>query len=176
MGRLFDLNNTPIDDGVTVVEASAGTGKTYCLTGLVLRLLLERRVSDVSELLVVTFTNAATQELVERLRDALSATCRLLAGEGTSDDPFLRHLAETYRGDGEASCGIVGQYECVEATGFTSSSRGICRSTPVCPWRVDCSPSQPAWPSPPRWPPASRPAGVARAPVARTTRPRARRA
>ncbi len=110
MSRLFDLTTTPIEDGITVIEASAGSGKTYCLTGLVLRLLLERRVSDVSELLVVTFTNAATQELVERLRAALAATCRLLAGEGAGDtasdpprdDPFLRHLAETCRGDGEA--------------------------------------------------------------------------
>ncbi len=107
MSRLFDLTTTPIEDGITVVEASAGTGKTYCLVGLVLRLLLERRVNDVSELLVVTFTKAATQELVERLRDALTRTCRLLeggglAGEGENLDPFFRYLAETYRGDGKA--------------------------------------------------------------------------
>ena len=104
MNRLFDLTTTPIEDGTTVVEASAGTGKTYCLTGLVLRLLLERRVSEVSELLVVTFTRAATQELVERLRGALTLTCRLLAGEvdAGSQDPFFRHLAESYRDDGEA--------------------------------------------------------------------------
>ncbi len=101
MSRLFDLTSTPIEDGVTVVEASAGTGKTYCLVGLALRLLLERRVTDVSELLVVTFTRAATQELVARLRDALALTCRLLAGEETSDDPFFRHLTETYGGDGD---------------------------------------------------------------------------
>ncbi len=108
MSTLFDLATTPVEDGITVIEASAGTGKTYCLTGLVLRLLLERRVSDVSELLVVTFTNAATQELVERLRSALAATCRLLTGEGTGDetfreDPFFRHLAETYRDDAGAA-------------------------------------------------------------------------
>ncbi len=102
MSQLFDLPTTPIEDGVTVVEASAGTGKTYCLVGLVLRLLLERRVEDVSQLLVVTFTRAATQELVARLRGALGETCRLLAGEGESEDPFLRHLAETWRGDDEA--------------------------------------------------------------------------
>ncbi len=102
MSRLFDLTTTPIDDGITVIEASAGTGKTYCLTGLVLRLLLERRVSEISELLVVTFTRAATQELVERLRAGLTQTCRLLAGEDDSADPFFLHLAETYRGDRDA--------------------------------------------------------------------------
>ncbi|MCP3958061.1 MAG: exodeoxyribonuclease V subunit beta [bacterium] len=103
MSQVFDLQATPIEDGVTVVEASAGTGKTYCLTGLVLRLLLERRVRDVSELLVVTFTNAATQELVERVRGALREASELLAGEGSTDDPFLLHLAETHRGDNESA-------------------------------------------------------------------------
>ncbi len=106
MSQLFDLSTTPIEDGVTVVEASAGTGKTYCLVGLVLRLLLERRVDDVSQLLVVTFTRAATQELVARLRSAFTEVCRLLAGEGESEDKseddFFRQLAETYRGDAEA--------------------------------------------------------------------------
>ncbi len=100
--RALDLEATPIDDGVTVIEASAGTGKTYCLVGLTLRLLLERRVRDVSELLVVTFTNAATQELVARLRSGLAEVARLLDGDATSDDPFFQHLAATYRGDAEA--------------------------------------------------------------------------
>ncbi len=101
MSSVFDLQSTPIEDGVTLIEASAGTGKTYCLTGLVLRLLLERRVSDVSELLVVTFTHAATQELVERIRTALRDTCQLLAGEGSAEDAFLQHLADRYRHDPE---------------------------------------------------------------------------
>ncbi|MEM7584984.1 MAG: exodeoxyribonuclease V subunit beta [Acidobacteriota bacterium] len=106
MSRVFDLQSTPIDDGVTLIEASAGTGKTYCLTGLVLRLLLERRISDVGQLLVVTFTHAATQELVERIRGALRDTYRLLSADETTEppagkppDPFFRHLAERYRDD-----------------------------------------------------------------------------
>jgi hypothetical protein len=41
----LDLVHTPITGGTTLIEASAGTGKTYCLTGLVLRLLLEEHVS-----------------------------------------------------------------------------------------------------------------------------------
>ena len=102
MSQVFDLQSTPIEDGVTLIEASAGTGKTYCLTGLVLRLLLERRVNDVGDLLVVTFTQAATQELVDRIRSSLSDLCRLLAGEGETDDPFLRHLARRYRDSDES--------------------------------------------------------------------------
>ena len=101
MSQVFDLPSTPIEDGVTLIEASAGTGKTYCLTGLILRMLLEKRVHDVSDLLVVTFTHAATQELVDRIRTALRDACALLAGEVTSTDPFLRHLEQKYRGDAE---------------------------------------------------------------------------
>ncbi len=105
MRQVFDLPNTPIAGGITVIEASAGTGKTYCLTGLVLRLLLEGRVSDVGRVLVVTFTNAAADELTTRLRSALRQAYRLLAGEDDEDraggDPFLRHLRDRYSdGDG----------------------------------------------------------------------------
>ncbi len=62
--------------GTTLIEASAGTGKTYTITTLYLRLLLERRL-EVAQILVVTYTNAATAELRDRirrrLRDALVA-------------------------------------------------------------------------------------------------------
>ena len=61
----------PVQPGVTLVEASAGTGKTFALAGLVLRLVLDGRVTDLSRLLVVTFTNAATDELKARIRRAL---------------------------------------------------------------------------------------------------------
>ncbi|MEE8522687.1 MAG: exodeoxyribonuclease V subunit beta [Thermoanaerobaculia bacterium] len=99
MNRVLDLTTTPIKDGITVVEASAGTGKTYCLTGLVLRLLLEERVSEVGKVLVVTFTNAATHELVTRLRAALRRAHRLLCGEETTDDAFFRHLVDRHGDD-----------------------------------------------------------------------------
>jgi exodeoxyribonuclease V beta subunit len=98
-GGVFDLPTAPIEGGITVVEASAGTGKTYCLTGLVLRLLLEERVRDVGKVLVVTFTNAATHELVTRLRAALRHAHRLLRGEVAAADPFFRHLAQRHGDD-----------------------------------------------------------------------------
>jgi exodeoxyribonuclease V beta subunit len=62
----FDVLNAPLD-GVSLVEASAGTGKTWNICGLFLRLLLERGLW-VKDILVVTFTNAATAELRERVR------------------------------------------------------------------------------------------------------------
>ena len=67
----FDALKVPLSDGVTLIEASAGTGKTFAITRLVLRLLLERRVASLSEILVVTFTDKATQELVTRIRRML---------------------------------------------------------------------------------------------------------
>ena len=67
----FDALQVPLSNGVTLIEASAGTGKTFAITRLVLRLLLEQRVASLSEVLVVTFTDKATQELVTRIRRTL---------------------------------------------------------------------------------------------------------
>ena len=97
MSQRFDLAETPIEGGITLVEASAGTGKTYCLTGLVLRLLLEGKVEGIQRLLLVTFTNAATDELTARLRASLAtAEARLAGRRRTPDDPFLDRLAERH--------------------------------------------------------------------------------
>ncbi|MEI2432272.1 exodeoxyribonuclease V subunit beta [Lysobacter yananisis] len=70
-------------DGLRLIEASAGTGKTYTLATLVARLVIERGLG-VSRILAVTFTDAATQELRERLRRRL-----LLAARIAADDPAL---------------------------------------------------------------------------------------
>jgi len=68
------MNNLNIitDDfaGHTLIEASAGTGKTYTLALLYIRLLLERKLT-VRQILVVTFTKAATAELRTRIRKFL---------------------------------------------------------------------------------------------------------
>src|SRR5688500_11452776 len=61
----FDLLG-PLPRGVTVLEASAGTGKTYTIEGLVTRYVAER--FPLRRLLVVTFTRAATAELRDRVR------------------------------------------------------------------------------------------------------------
>jgi len=62
--------------GLRLVEASAGTGKTFSLAGLYLRLLVEQRL-DVRDILVMTFTRAATQELRERIRARGAGSFRL---------------------------------------------------------------------------------------------------
>lgn len=65
--------------GLQLLEASAGTGKTFALVGLVLRALLERGLA-LGEVLVVTFTEAATAELRRRLRERLALARDLLPG------------------------------------------------------------------------------------------------
>lgn len=79
-------------DGVRLIEASAGTGKTYTIATLYLRLLLERRRS-VSEVLVVTFTEAATEELRDRIRGRMREALRLLQ-DGKGKDDNLRELLD----------------------------------------------------------------------------------
>ena len=56
--------------GTNLIEASAGTGKTYSIAALFARLVLLERQS-VDKILVVTFTKAATAELKTRLRARL---------------------------------------------------------------------------------------------------------
>ncbi|XOZ34136.1 UvrD-helicase domain-containing protein [Halomonadaceae bacterium KBTZ08] len=63
--RELDVAHLPLE-GIHLIEASAGTGKTFNITRLYLRLLLERNL-DVQQLLVMTFTRAATAELKARL-------------------------------------------------------------------------------------------------------------
>ncbi|MEM8996438.1 MAG: UvrD-helicase domain-containing protein, partial [Acidobacteriota bacterium] len=96
---VFDLLESPLDRGTTLIEASAGTGKTYCLTGLALRALLEGHVDGARQLLVVTFTNAATDELVGRIRSALATAKDVFEGRRDAPDPFLAGLLQRHGGE-----------------------------------------------------------------------------
>ena len=83
----FDPAHAPLD-GQSLIEASAGTGKTYNIVRLFARLLLEPdsqgRVRRIGEILTVTFTRAATEELRERIRRLLEELL-LRAGEVTGE-------------------------------------------------------------------------------------------
>lgn len=86
----LDVLDCPLD-GMTLIEASAGTGKTWNICMLYLRLLLEKELA-VPQILVVTFTNAATAELKERIRARLGEML-LLAETGQETDFILCKLA-----------------------------------------------------------------------------------
>ena len=89
----FDLTG-PLPAGMTMLEASAGTGKTYALAALVVRYIAEQDLRP-SQLCVVTFTEAATAELRGRLRTRLAgAVAHLAAGGPATDDSVLTALAD----------------------------------------------------------------------------------
>ena len=93
----FDLLGCELE-GTRLIEASAGTGKTWTLCGLYLRLLLERGLK-VPDILVVTFTNAATAELRERIRGRIAETLARLRGSAARGaDPFVDALLARLRG------------------------------------------------------------------------------
>ncbi|MCC5788765.1 MAG: UvrD-helicase domain-containing protein [Opitutales bacterium] len=68
MNPIFHPAESILPPGLSVIEASAGTGKTYSLSHLVPRLLLEGSASRLGEILLVTFTNDAAAELADRIR------------------------------------------------------------------------------------------------------------
>src|SRR3546814_7723081 len=95
----FDLlDPLPAAGSTVVLEASAGTGKTYTLAGLVTRYVAEGE-ARLDEMLLITFGRAASQELRERVREQLVLAERELAARLA--DPahvlatgLLAHLGE----------------------------------------------------------------------------------
>ncbi|MYW72755.1 UvrD-helicase domain-containing protein, partial [Pseudonocardia sp. SID8383] len=91
----------PLPTGTVVLEASAGTGKTYTIAALATRYVAEG-VADLDRLMLVTFGRDATQELRERVRERLVGTERALAAVQSGatpptpeEDPVVAHLAAT---------------------------------------------------------------------------------
>ena len=80
MERFDLLGPLPAERSTTVLEASAGTGKTFALAGLVTRYLAEGKAT-LDQMLLITFGRAASQELRERVR------CQIAAAVVAFDDP-----------------------------------------------------------------------------------------
>lgn len=94
----FDLIDSDLS-GRNLIEASAGTGKTYTISRLFLRLILEKNI-EINKILVVTFTEAATEELRQRIRNLLK-NARKVFETGKSEDAFLSAmLAKSHRAQG----------------------------------------------------------------------------
>ena len=72
MVQRFDANTYPLDPGLRLLEASAGTGKTFALAHLCLRLITETR-HPLERLLVVTYTEASADELRSRIGQRFQA-------------------------------------------------------------------------------------------------------
>ena len=116
----LDVFDCPLE-GIRQIEASAGTGKTWNICGLYLRLLLEGRL-EVQRILVVTFTNAATAELRERIRQRVVDTLAWLRAEQVGEAPaggddFVEHLIRSARDrHGLATEDMVARLELALAT------------------------------------------------------------
>jgi len=94
--KRFDLLDMPLH-GRSLVEAGAGTGKTFAITGLFVRLVVEKGLT-VDQILVVTFTQAATEELRHRIRTRIREALDAFES-GTTDhaDEFLSGLLSRVR-------------------------------------------------------------------------------
>jgi exodeoxyribonuclease V beta subunit len=87
-----------------LIEASAGTGKTFTIAALYVRLILNHQLGTAfqnrpllpPDILVVTFTEAATKELRDRIRARLSTAARFFRGYNEEADPFLTELCLDY--------------------------------------------------------------------------------
>jgi exodeoxyribonuclease V beta subunit len=105
MTVLLDPLRLPLKGG-RLVEASAGTGKTWTVAALYLRLVLGHGTSSSAfglplmpeQILVMTFTRAATRELAERIRARLveAAQCFQGARQPHPDDRFLQQLLDDH--------------------------------------------------------------------------------
>ncbi|MCK9535098.1 MAG: exodeoxyribonuclease V subunit beta [Pseudomonas sp.] len=99
--------------GSRLIEASAGTGKTYTIAALYVRLILQHGLADNAafsrhllppEILVVTFTDAATQELRDRIRARLVEAAQVFRQEQDQPDRLLHRLREEYPQEQWAAC------------------------------------------------------------------------
>jgi exodeoxyribonuclease V beta subunit len=110
MSQLLQPLSFPLH-GSRLIEASAGTGKTWTIAALYLRLVLGHgnaggetngfvRPLLPPEILVMTFTRAATRELSNRVRERLVQAAAYFRGEADADDPYLEALADSYEDEG----------------------------------------------------------------------------
>ncbi|MCB1570858.1 MAG: UvrD-helicase domain-containing protein, partial [Xanthomonadales bacterium] len=128
MSRELDAASLALD-GLHLIEASAGTGKTYNIALIYLRLLLERKLG-VRQIAVVTFTEAATRELRGRLRERIAEAIGRLDGSRPEAGDLLDRILEKHRADA-ASLGAAMNALSSALVGFDeariSTLHGLCR-------------------------------------------------
>ncbi len=103
MSQLLDPLNFPLH-GTRLIEASAGTGKTWTIAALYVRLVLGHGGDDgfarpllPADILVMTFTRAATRELANRVRERLVEAAAYFRADGEAgDDAYLNALLLSY--------------------------------------------------------------------------------
>ncbi|HKH51458.1 MAG TPA: UvrD-helicase domain-containing protein, partial [Mycobacterium sp.] len=88
------LDPLPAANSTTVLEASAGTGKTFTLAGLVTRYVAEG-AATLDQMLLITFGRAASHELRERVRDQIVHALKAFDDESVvGDNQVVKHLLD----------------------------------------------------------------------------------
>ena len=108
MSSILDVSNFQLQAGTTLIDASAGTGKTYTIQYIVLDLILKG--IPLEEILVVTFTEAATKELKDRLQSFLVEVNDHLDGDAVpaKADALTAVLDRAIRQDEDGAEGVQG--------------------------------------------------------------------
>jgi len=96
--EMFDVRKVPLQ-GKNLVEASAGTGKTYSIAILVLRLIIEQKIG-IAQQLIVTFTRFAVAELQERIRHFIKMAYDVSCGLPIADDLITVLVQQAEDADG----------------------------------------------------------------------------
>ena len=84
MQKNFDVLTVELE-GSNLIEASAGTGKTYSIAILALRMIVEKEI-PIEKILMVTFTKAAVAELESRIREFVRLAYKFASGKEIDDD------------------------------------------------------------------------------------------
>lgn len=121
----LDVFEVPLR-GTSLVEAAAGTGKTYNIASLYIRLIVDQGYRP-NQILVITFTNPAAAELTYRIRDRIKESIKVLQGEAHSEDAFLVRLYNELEGNRSKALGLLKSalYQFDEAA--ISTIHGFCQ-------------------------------------------------
>ena len=125
----FDLCG-PLPSGVTVLEASAGTGKTYTIAALAARYVAEG--TPLERILLITFTRMATGELRDRVRERLvgceQALSSIIAGAiDSGEDPVVTLLASGDPGEVELRRDRLARAVADFDAGTIATTHGFCQ-------------------------------------------------
>jgi exodeoxyribonuclease V beta subunit len=123
----FDLLG-PLPEGTTVLEASAGTGKTYTIAALVARYVAED-IATMDQVLAVSFSRESTRELRERVRERLVSARDGLADPSSlpAGDQLLAHLAKADSLEVEARRRRLAEALTVFDSATVTTTHGFCQ-------------------------------------------------
>ncbi|MCL2284677.1 MAG: UvrD-helicase domain-containing protein [Fibromonadales bacterium] len=95
----FEIMKVPLESKKVLIEASAGTGKTYTIGLIVLRLLLKKEPLSIDQIVLITFTEAATAELKKKTAEKIREAYDIWMGKKSPDDEDLITIIKEANGD-----------------------------------------------------------------------------